>query len=140
MGCVNVGWRGVTTTHVAAAAAASAVVILSLAAMFAANWLSSTLMSIGNVELTKSMGGDAVLTGTVRNTGSKPIERLVITVGDERVTVNMPGGSLQPGRSTSIIVRLNGWFVAGDSYAVTFEAYSPDGDSYAITVNVKCRW
>ena len=37
-------------------------------------------------------------------------------------------------------VRLNGWFVAGNSYAVTFEAYSPDGDSYAITVNVKCRW
>ena len=115
-----------TTTQVAAAAAASAVMILSLTVMFAADWLSNTLMSIGNVELAKSMGGGAVLTGTVKNTGSKPIERLVITVGDER--------------STSIMVRLNGCFVAGNVYAVTFEAYSPDGDSYAITVNVKCRW
>ena len=134
--------RGVTSAQAMLAAATSAVMIFSLAVLFAADWtlLDSTSIAVGNVELTKATGGGAILTGSVKNTGTRPIDRLIVTVAGERVGIELPGGILQPGRGASMLAWLNGTFIAGNTYTVTIEAYSPDGSSRAVTFNLRCGW
>jgi len=142
MRCVKVGRRGVTSAQAALAAAAPAIALFGLALLFVTDWtlLDSTSIAIGNVEITKTMGGGAILTVSVKNTGTRPIGRLYVIVADERVELDLPGGALQPGQSASMLAWLNGSFVAGNTYTVTIEARSPDGSSCAVTVNVRCRW
>jgi flagellin-like protein len=102
-------------------------------------------LSIETADLVRDTAGNAIFTATIKNVGTKPANAVYITLdGETEQTVNLPGGTLQPGQTVSVVYRsgaeLTQTYTAGNTYTITLRATFTDGSTFSATTSVQCRY
>jgi len=94
-----------------------------------------------SVELARQTDGGTVFTVTLKNSGSKAVKALTVTL-DGEAPYSFPDVSeetpLEPSKSVSAVITPAGEYIVGNTYIVTAEAVFVDGGSYATTTSVMC--
>ena len=100
-------------------------------------------VQIETMDLVKSTDGAVIFTMTIKNVGSKPVEKLKITLdGEDEAVIDLSGDPLQPGQSYAYKVapeEITQTYVVGNSYIVKVDAEYSDGSTSSIVSSVMCR-
>jgi hypothetical protein len=99
-----------------------------------------TQLNIQSANLVKDTGGNVAFTTTIKNTGTTPITSLTAQLSNQQpLTVTIPAGGLQPGRTVSASSLPTGGFISGETYIVVVEAISSGGSSVAQSTSIMCQ-
>jgi len=136
--------RGVSQLH--AVLITIAIVIIG-GSLVASIFINNTQIMSGNASvaiqsanLSKDTNGNVAFSVTVKNFGTKPLTSLTVQLSTEQpLTIPLPTGGLEPGKSSSASSFPTGTYISGQTYIVSVTANSSGGSSVAQTTSVMCQ-